>query len=166
MPPVRLELLQRMPVFGAIRDDALRLLLEHARVREAVRGDYFFHQNEPADSMFVLEHGRVAIVRRWKDEQIVLQHLGAGDCFGEMALMDLGTRSASVVAEEECVAIEIGAAELLHLYEHDVEQFALIQMNIGREVCRRLRAIDERLFQERLDRSPLAVEILFRAGPD
>jgi len=29
-------------------------------------------------------------------------------------------------------------------------QFALIQMNIGREVCRRLRAADELLFQARL----------------
>ena len=83
---------------------------------------------------------------------------------GGLALMDLGTRSASVVAEEDCRAIEIGAADLLQLYEHDVEQFALVQMNIGREVCRRLRAIDERLFRERLGESPLSVEILFGAG--
>ena len=34
---------------------------------------------------------------------------------------------------------------VLHLHETDVEQFALMQMNLGRELCRRLRATDERL---------------------
>jgi CRP-like cAMP-binding protein len=64
-----------------------------------------------------------------------------------MALLDLFPRSASVRAVDDCRAIEIGSAALYRLFEHDAEQFALIQMNIAREVCRRLRATDERLFQ-------------------
>jgi CRP-like cAMP-binding protein len=165
MRPARIDLLQAMPVFGAIRDDALLRLLDHARVREVPTGGSFFREKDPADSMFVLESGRVAVVRTWHDEHYVLQRLGAGDCFGEMALMDLAPRSASVIAEADCVAIEIGAGDLLQLYEHDPAQFALIQMNIGREVCRRLRAIDDLLFRERMDDTPIAAEILFRANP-
>jgi CRP-like cAMP-binding protein len=163
MQPARFDLLQRMPVFGAIREDALRLLLEHAREREARAGDHFFRENDPADSMFVIETGRVAVVKGWQEDAYVLRRLGPGDCFGEMALMDLAPRSASVLAEEDCTAIEIGLADLLTLFEHDPEQFALVQMNIGREVCRRLRAIDELLFRERKGGTPLAAEILFRA---
>ena len=163
MRPARFDLLQRMPVFGAIREDALRMLLEHAQAREAKAGAYFFRENEPADSMFVIETGRVAVVKGWHDEAFVLRRLGPGDCFGEMALMDLALRSASVLAEEDCTAIEIGSADLLHLFENDPEQFALVQMNIGREVCRRLRSLDELLFRERKGGTPLAAEILFRA---
>ena len=163
MRAARFDLLQRMPVFGAIREDALRLLLEHAREREAKAGAYFFRENDPADSMFVIESGRVAVVKGWHDEAYVLRRLGPGDCFGEMALMDLAPRSASVLVEEDCTAIEIGSADLMHLFEHDPEQFALVQMNIGREVCRRLRALDELLFQERKGGTPLAAEILFPA---
>ena len=164
MRPARFDLLQRMPVFGAIREDALRLLLEHAREREAKAGAHFFRENDPADSMFVIETGRVAVVKGWQEEAYVLRRLGPGDCFGEMALMDLAPRSATVLAEEDCRAIEIGSADLLHLFEHDPEQFALVQMNIGREVCRRLRAVDELLFRERKGGTPLAAEVLFRAG--
>jgi CRP-like cAMP-binding protein len=164
MRPARFDLLQRMPVFGAMREDALRRLLENARTRAVAAGDYFFRENDRADSMFVIESGRVAVTRNAHDRIFVLRKLGAGDCFGEMALMDLAPRSASVLAEEDCVAIEIGSADLLHLYEHDPEQFALIQMNIGREVCRRLRAIDDLLFRERKGGSPLAAEILFESG--
>ena len=163
MQAARFDLLQRMPVFGAMREDALRLLLERAREREAKAGAHFFRENDPADSMFVIESGRVAVVKCLRDEAYVLRRLGPGDCFGEMALMDLASRSASVLVEQDCTAIEIGSADLLHLFEHDPEQFALIQMNIGREVCRRLRALDELLFQERRGGTPLAAEILFRA---
>src|SRR5689334_22338036 len=160
----RIELLQRMPVFGAIRADTLSLLLEQARMREVAAGDWFFRENDRADSMFVLERGTVSVVRSRHGELYVLQALRAGDCFGEMALMDLAPRSASVRADTDCSAIEIGTGELLHLFERDPEQFALIQMNIGREVCRRLRAVDDLLFRERMGDAPVA-EILFRSMP-
>ena len=150
MQPTRIDLLQRMPIFGAIREDVLRVLLEHAHAVEVQSGEFFFHEHDQARSMFVLEAGRVSVIKRWRDRDFVLHGLGAGDCFGEMALMDLLPRSASVRADEACRAIELGAADLLHLFEHDAEQFTLIQMNIGREVCRRLRASDELLVRARM----------------
>jgi hypothetical protein len=52
-----------------------------------------------------------------------------------------------VRAVDDCRAVEVGTNDLLRLYECDIEQFALIQMNMGREVCRRLRATDELLFR-------------------
>ena len=53
--------------------------------------------------------------------------------------MDLLPRSASVRAVEDCTAIRLSAANLYQVYEQDLKQFALIQMNMGREVTRRLR---------------------------
>jgi hypothetical protein len=44
---------------------------------------------------------------------------------------------------------------------HSAEQFALIQMNIGREVCRRLRATDERLFKATTGEQQSGLETLF-----
>ena len=150
MQPTRIDLLQRMPIFGAIREDVLRVLLGHAHAVEVQSGEFFFREHEQARSMFVLEAGRASVIKRWRDRDFVLHGLGAGDCFGEMALMDLLPRSASVRADEACRAIELAAADLLHLFEHDAEQFTLIQMNIGREVCRRLRASDELLVRARM----------------
>ena len=134
MEQTRIELLQRMPIFGALREDSLLVLLQHARVVEVQAGDYFFRENDRADSMFVLQTGRVAVIKGWRGRDFVLHSLVAGDCFGEMALMDMFPRSASVRAEEDCRAVEIGPDGLLRLFERDVEQFTLIQMNIGREV--------------------------------
>jgi CRP/FNR family transcriptional regulator, cyclic AMP receptor protein len=164
MQPTRIELLQRMPVFGAIRDDTLQLLLQRVNAVDLRSGDYFFREGDPAQSMFVLEAGRVAVLKHWQGSELALHHLGAGDCFGEMALLGLFPRCAAVRAEADCRAIELTSADLLLLFERDAEQFALVQMNIAREVCRRLRATDELLFRAWMGERPAALDTAFLAA--
>jgi len=154
MLATRIELLQGMPIFGAIREDVLWSLLEQANVVEVPAGGYFFREGDDAQGMFVLEAGCVAVLKDWEGRKYKLHEFNRGDCFGEMALMDLMPRSASVKALEDCSAIELRPDHLMRLFERDVEQFALIQMNMGREVCRRLRATDERLFAAQMSAEP------------
>jgi CRP-like cAMP-binding protein len=161
--PGRIALLQSMPIFGALRDDALEVLLDGAPTVSRASGEFFFREGDSALTMYVLEEGAVEVLKRWQGREWSLHQLARGDCFGEMALMDFFPRSASVRAVENCRAIEIATDALQRLYERDIEQFALIQMNIGREVCRRLRATDELLFRARMDGVPMAAaEDLFR----
>lgn len=147
MQDARTELLQQMAIFGGIRTDILAFLLERSGWVRVLTDDYFFREGDAAQSMFVLETGRAAILKLWRGEQHPLRNLEAGDCFGEMALMDMKSRSASILALDDCTAIELSAGCLFELYERDLEQFALIQMNMGREVSRRLRDTDDRLFE-------------------
>ena len=79
MHDARIKLLQGMPIFGGIRADVLQFLLGLCPVVSVPTNEYFFHEHDQADSMFVLEAGKVAVLK-----------------FGEMAVMDLSTRSASV----------------------------------------------------------------------
>jgi CRP/FNR family transcriptional regulator, cyclic AMP receptor protein len=154
MQATRIELLQAMPIFGAIREDVLRSLLDQAQVVAVPAGGYFFREGDDAQGMFVLEAGCAAVLKEWQGRKYKLHEFRRGDCFGEMALMDLMPRSASVKALEDCSAIELRPDHLMRLFERDVEQFALIQMNMGREVCRRLRATDERLFAAEMNAEP------------
>jgi CRP-like cAMP-binding protein len=80
-----------------------------------------------------------------------------------MALLDLFPRSASVRAVEDCRALALTPAHLLRLFEHDAEQFALIQMNIGREMSRRLREADEQLFRATVGQEQAAPDTAFLA---
>jgi CRP/FNR family cyclic AMP-dependent transcriptional regulator len=149
MDSLHIEKLQHTPIFGALRADALEFLLGQTRMVSVHAGAYFFREGEPARSMFVLEAGRAEVLKGWQGAELPMREFGPGDCFGEMALMDLFPRSASVRALADATAIELTPDDLLRLYEHDLEQFTLVQMNIGREVCRRLRATDEMLFRVR-----------------
>lgn len=145
MHPERVVLLQAMPIFGAIDASTLDFLVARSRVHHVTAGTAFFREGDVAGGMFVLEAGRVAVSRHGPSGDFVIRELGPGDCFGEMALMDLQPRSATVLALDDCQAFEIGPDDLHALFERDAAQFALIQMNMGREVCRRLRATDELL---------------------
>ena len=147
MQASRIATLQAMPIFGGLREDVLDGIVESAKVVAVARSDYFFREGDTAESMFVLEAGEVALLRHSAGEAYVLGRLHAGDCFGEMALFDLQPRSASVVAIAPCTAIELSTASLYQLFEADLEQFALFHMNVARELSRRLRVANDRLFR-------------------
>ena len=150
MGSTRLDLLRGMPIFGAIRDDSLSFLLDRASDVAVDKGDFFFRENEQGSSMFVLIDGRVNVLKSWVGRTYELATLGSGDCFGEMTLIECCSRSASIQATEDCTAIEISFDSLHELYKHDIEQFTIIFMNMGREVSRRLRRADDLLFQARM----------------
>jgi CRP-like cAMP-binding protein len=150
MQEARIELLQRMPIFGAIKTEILQFLLGSCPIVTMPMNEFFFRENDQGDSMFVLENGKAAVLKSWRGQDHVLQILKEGDCFGEMAVMDHCPRSASVRAVENCSAIRISAANLYQVYAQDLKQFSLIQMNMGREVSRRLREADSRLFNVKM----------------
>lgn len=146
MPHIKRQLLQRISIFGALSDNALEFILERAVEVSCAGKDYIFREKDPAQSIYIIESGKVAILKEWNGRQYLLGYLETGASFGEMALMDMHPRSASVLAIEDTLVFKIGSHALLELYEHDLEQFALLQMNLGREVSRRLRESDERMF--------------------
>lgn len=164
MNAARIEMLQRMPVFGALSDDAITFLLDIARTVSVAAQHDFFRQGDPATGLYVLERGDASVIKGWQGRQFLLHRLHAGDCFGEMALLDLMPRSATVRADDDCQALLLRSDDLMQLYEHDLEQFTLIQMNLAREVSRRLRDTDERLFELQMGR-PLPPAPPEWAGP-
>jgi len=147
MDRARFELLQAMPFFGGVSDATLDFLLGGARSAVVSAHGFFFREGDQATGVYILEKGRVAVCKKWNGRDVVLRYLSQGDCFGEMALMDLQPRSASIRAMQDCHAIELSHDTLFRLYERDLEQFTMIQMNMGREVCRRLRQADDVLFR-------------------
>lgn len=156
MNDARLKLLQDTPIFGGVREDVLEFIMEGAIHIPLSEGDFLFVENAPGNSMYLLEQGRVAILKLWNNSYYRLSILNAGDCIGEMSLIDLGRRSASVLAMTDCKAVELTNATLFKVYERDLEQFTLIQMNMSRELSRRLRSANDTLFQELMKSEKIA----------
>ncbi|MBQ0718839.1 MAG: cyclic nucleotide-binding domain-containing protein [Gammaproteobacteria bacterium] len=150
MDESRINLLMQVPVFGAIRKDIIAQLVEQAPLIKVQHGNYLFHEGDKGTSMYIIESGRMAAIKNWGKEEYLLKQLTQGDCIGEMALFDFFPRSASIISTEDTELIKITANDLLNIYHQDLEQFTLLQMNLGREVTRRLRDADEKLFHERM----------------
>ena len=152
----RLQLLQEMPIFGGVGEQALEFILNNANIIKVNKGQYFFQEDDLANSMYVLEKGEVEVVRAWQEKKYTLNSLNPGDCFGEMALMGFRPRSASVRALQDSQAIEITTGLFSELYDAYPQQFTLIQMNMGREVCRRLCEADTRLFIDDIEKGKMS----------
>lgn len=149
--PDRIEVLQNMPVFGGIKRKIVEMILDKAEIIKLQKGDYFFKEDDDADCFFVLEKGHAIVIKEHMNHEYYLKKFSPGDCFGEMALIDLSPRSASVKATEQCRAIKLTIQIISDIYDTDIEQFTMIQMNMGREVSRRLRETDKLLFENLME---------------
>src|SRR5207248_7876951 len=86
------------------------------RPRAYRRGEVVFHQGDPGEALHVVRQGRVKIVLLSESgEEAVLGLLGPGDVFGEMALLDGGPRSATIVALEPVETATLRRDDLLRL---------------------------------------------------
>lgn len=95
------DLFQRVPLFEGIPPAERATVSKAAQLRTYRRGDVIVRQGQPGESFFVIVRGRVAVtILSPEGREVVLNSLGEGDHFGEMALLDEEPRSATVVAQE------------------------------------------------------------------
>jgi CRP/FNR family cyclic AMP-dependent transcriptional regulator len=92
----KLDLLSRIPLFSGLDQRRLQRVGMLADEVDVPAGKRLMRQGESGSEMMVIISGSVAVER---DGQR-LNTLGAGDFFGEIALLDGGPRTATVTAEE------------------------------------------------------------------
>lgn len=149
-----ISLLQSLPVFGGINSSVIELILKLSPIIRKKPGEFFFKEDDPGTSTYIMLNGNAAVIKSLGQVERLIRHVKEGDCFGEMAVIDHLPRSASVMAEVEACAIKISTSVLLEVYKQDLEQFTMIQMNMGREVSRRLREASDLLFEYQSDQYP------------
>lgn len=145
------KLLKEVAIFGGMSEEIIEFILAHAVESSLKKGEYLFKEGEKSTSMYLIEKGEVAIIKQCGSHQYLLRRLVTGDCIGEMALFDFMPRSASGYIMEDTKLLEISASNLMEIYTQDLEQFAMMTLNMGREVTRRLRVSDERCFNVRVE---------------
>lgn len=77
------------------------------------KGAVIFHEDDSRDNAYIIEHGAVEISTKRKGKKVPLVRLGAGEVFGETALLGAGKRTATAVALEDTEVFTIAPA-LLH----------------------------------------------------
>lgn len=106
----------QIPLFSDLPKNAFIELLVQMDMREMEPGEYVIREGQTGDSFFVVASGRVRVTRRGPDGRDVdLAVLTDGAFFGEMALLQDGARTASVVVEEEAQIFEIKKEVLDHV---------------------------------------------------
>ena len=82
MLEARIQLLQRMPIFGGIQTDILQFLLTFCPVASVPIDEFFFREHEQGDSLFVLETGKAAVLKSWQGQDHPSNPLERGTASG------------------------------------------------------------------------------------
>lgn len=133
------------PFFGGLTDASLDLLMSMLVECRFDAGATIVAEGAPGRSMFIVKSGRLAVSKRANSGNVVrISVLKPGDFFGEMTLIEMQNRSATVVAESPTVLYELTAQKLYACYKADIHAYVIVLQNINRELCRRLRRSDDR----------------------
>ncbi len=140
-----IELLHRVPVFSTLAEDDLRRVAEVAVPRRFQSGQVVFRDGDESDTCYIVRSGHARAVREHSDgRSITLATFGPGDIFGELAMFDNESRSATVDTLEETEAIAILGPDMRRLLREHPD----IAVKLISALGRRLRETNERLARQ------------------
>lgn len=128
------NVLAEVPLFAELGARQRRKIASLARIRRFADGAPLTRIGEAGDAMYVVLDGTVSVRRQGGR----LKSLGIGSMVGELALLDGGPRSASVVARGEVVALAVPASRFRTLLRSE----PAIAIGVAEELARRLRSAD------------------------
>ncbi|WP_245837794.1 Crp/Fnr family transcriptional regulator [Niveispirillum lacus] len=129
-------LLRRNRLFGVLNDAEMQAVLDFAKVRRAVAEERIFAKGDPGDSLYVILRGRVAVQTESQDAKVMLLNImDTGAVFGEIAMLDGGERTATVVAQEPTELLRIDRRDFMPF----LEQRADLCIRLMSVLCERVR---------------------------
>ncbi len=138
--------LRKVPVLSGLEGRSLESVMSMLREETFEPGAMIFAEGELGRTMHVIHRGEVEVLHSTSSgREVAIIKLGPGECFGEMALVELGPRSAKVVAKRATTVFSLNNFDLYKLFREDNYAFVIVLQNICRLVSRRLRKADNRL---------------------
>ncbi len=149
------QAIKSVPLFADLTEKELSLLLASGVRRKFPSKNIVFQEGEPGDFLLVILSGKVKVLLSGKEgHEFILTMLGPGSFFGEMALLESGPRSATVMTVEPSEFFRIekqGFADLLKTHPN-------IALKILKSLSQRLRKATEQI------RSLVMFDIYGRVG--
>lgn len=146
-----LELLRRVPLFAELEEDELARFSQVAIPRTFPAGTRVFHEGDESDACYIVRSGSFRITREHPDGRaITLATFGRGEIFGELAMLDGETRSASVEALEDSELLALPARDVRTLLQTHAE----ITFKFLEALVRRLRSANERISRQSFQTVP------------
>ena len=137
------SILEAVELFDGATPEELDSVALLCKEKTFSKGDVVTAQGEPGDELFVVWEGFVEVLRTASTPGRAprsVVHLGEGQIFGEMALVDRGPRSATVKAASDSTRVLIiRQDEFAHLCEQNYHLGFVVMRNIAADLSFKLR---------------------------
>lgn len=133
---------QQHPLFGRLTAEDIDRIAAYSRIERVKRGRTIFRKGDEGTGMMAVLAGRVKITVPGREgKEALLNIIGPGGMFGEIALLDGRPRTADATAMTESILLVLDRRELLEIVGHSPD-FALRLIAI---LCDRLRHTTEQV---------------------
>jgi len=138
-------LLGQVPVFETLAPEDLQHVAEVAVPRSFAPHQVIFREGDSSDTCYVVRSGHARAMREHVDgRSLALAHFGPGDIFGELAMFDDESRSATVETLDAVDAIALAGSDMRRLLRQHPDIAVKLVISLGR----RLRDANERLARQ------------------
>lgn len=139
--------LARVPILGALPDEALERVAAVAFTRRFAADQILFVEGEPSDHLYVVRSGLLRVLTTSAHGgQLVLSTIGPGEVIGELSLLDRQPRSADVVAAELSELIVVPADVARGALESDSDAVLAAACELAGQVRRLTGAMGDMVF--------------------
>ncbi len=153
-PGESVELLSRVPLFSELSRAELERISRVSVARSYPAGVRVFHEGDHSDACYLVRKGDLRVTREHPDGRaIALATLGAGDIFGELAMLDGEARSASVETLTDSELLALPAADVRRL----LADHPGISVKLIAALTKRLRETNERVARQSFQTVPSRV---------
>ena len=138
-------LLGQVPVFETLAPEDLQHVAEVAVPRTFAAHQVIFREGDSSDTCYIVRSGHARAMREHVDGRtLALAHFGPGDIFGELAMFDDESRSATVETLDPVEAIALAGSDMRRLLRQHPDIAVKLVISLGR----RLRDANERLTRQ------------------
>jgi CRP/FNR family transcriptional regulator, cyclic AMP receptor protein len=139
--------LAKVPLFADLDESDLHRLTRELHGRRYRKGETIFITGDPGTSLCVIENGRVKLVLANVDgREVILDLLGPGDVFGELALLDGEPRSADAVAVEPTFLLLLRRDAFLSVVRERPEVAIMLMGVLSRRLRRDAQLVQDAAF--------------------
>lgn len=140
------------PLFADLGADALNRIAALCHTQHLASGETLFQKGDAGNALFGIRRGQIRIETGASDgTRLTLNFQGAGDLFGEIAVLDGRTRSADAVAAEATEMFVLRREDLLAYLEREPK----VAIRLIELLCARLRQVSERMEESMLQPLPV-----------
>ena len=139
--------LAEIGLFAKFNSMDLAAIESHLQRTSYQQGDIIFREGDPGEEVFIVTKGTASAFLQSPNSAIRLATFAPGTVFGELAILDAGPRSATVVADEDLVCLVLTMSKYTALMEKHPSVAMRILAAIGRELSGRLRTANRTIHQ-------------------
>jgi len=146
-----LQYFRDISTFGALNDSTIIHLIRSGQVLELEPGEVLFEAGDESDGFYVILRGQIAFFKYHDGHYAFIRNYHFGENIGFVGMIALHHRIGRAQAVgSDTLVVKLPVNLFNELYDHDTQEFALLLMNLARDMARGIRAVDNIIVERSL----------------